>query len=156
MTQSKSDFYKSLPAKRMGAGILFFNLQKEFLIVQPSYKDTWEIPGGIVELNESPRQAALREVSEELGLAINPATLSLMCVEYMFEGVEKTEALMFIFSGGMLTDSQIAEIKLEEAELKSYRFVSPSSGIELLGSVLGARIKRCIEAESCFYSEGKY
>ena len=60
---------KSLPKKRMGAGCLFFDEQGRVLLVRPTYKPVWEIPGGIVELNESPLQCCRREVQEEIGLA---------------------------------------------------------------------------------------
>jgi len=43
------DYYKSLPMKRMGSGALFFDSAGRILIVKPSYKDVWEIPGGVVE-----------------------------------------------------------------------------------------------------------
>jgi 8-oxo-dGTP diphosphatase len=38
------------------------------LIVEPTYKPRWELPGGAVEYGESPRAAAMREVLEELGI----------------------------------------------------------------------------------------
>jgi len=33
----------------MGSGTLFFDSAGRILIVKPSYKDVWEIPGGVVE-----------------------------------------------------------------------------------------------------------
>lgn len=40
------------------------------LLVQPTYKPTWEVPGGSVEAGESPAAAAAREVAVELGVAL--------------------------------------------------------------------------------------
>ncbi|MFH0988218.1 MAG: NUDIX hydrolase, partial [Parcubacteria group bacterium] len=65
------EYLDSLPKKRMGAGVLFLNEQKELLIVNPTYKDHWAVPGGSVEENESPRQACLREIKEELGIEVD-------------------------------------------------------------------------------------
>jgi hypothetical protein len=49
-----------LPKKRMAAGVLFRSADRRVLLVEPSYKPNWEIPGGIVEPDESPWAAAAR------------------------------------------------------------------------------------------------
>jgi 8-oxo-dGTP diphosphatase len=56
---------------RVAAGVLFRDAVGRVLLVKPTYKDGWEIPGGYVEAGESPRAAAAREVKEELGLAVH-------------------------------------------------------------------------------------
>jgi 8-oxo-dGTP diphosphatase len=39
------------------------------LLVNPVYKETWDLPGGVVETEESPRAACRREVAELAGFA---------------------------------------------------------------------------------------
>jgi 8-oxo-dGTP diphosphatase len=51
----------------VAAGMLFFDDAGRILLVQPTYKDYWDIPSGYVETGETPAQAAAREVREELG-----------------------------------------------------------------------------------------
>jgi 8-oxo-dGTP diphosphatase len=111
----------SLPKKRMAAGCLFRNSSNQILIVQPSYKPNWEIPGGITEDNESPRDSAAREVREELSLEVSVGRL--LVVDYTSENENYTEALMWVFDGGILNDTQILSLKLPVSELKSFRFV---------------------------------
>jgi 8-oxo-dGTP diphosphatase len=38
------------------------------LLVKPSYRDGWSVPGGLVGRRETPRDAARRELREEVGL----------------------------------------------------------------------------------------
>jgi 8-oxo-dGTP diphosphatase len=52
----------------VAAGVLFFDDAGRILLVEPTYKDHWDIPGGYVETGETPAQAAVREVREELGM----------------------------------------------------------------------------------------
>ena len=62
------DYVQSLPRKRMAAGALFVDSASRILLVDPVYRDTWDLPGGAVEAEESPYAACRREVAEGLGL----------------------------------------------------------------------------------------
>jgi ADP-ribose pyrophosphatase YjhB (NUDIX family) len=70
LTPERSAHLASLPAKRMGSGALIRDPEGRVLLVEPTYKATWEVPGGVVESDESPRGACARELREELGLEI--------------------------------------------------------------------------------------
>lgn len=121
MTLSYSNaYYGALPKKRMGAGCLFFNERNEVLLVKPNYKPGWEIPGGVVEENESPKQCCQREVFEELGL--DRAIGRLLALDYNSPNDPKTESLMFVFDGGVLSQEEIAAIQLPADELSEFAF----------------------------------
>lgn len=50
----------------------------EFLILeraQEPFAGRWDVPGGFVEMGESPREAVVREVREETGLTVIPTGL---------------------------------------------------------------------------------
>jgi 8-oxo-dGTP diphosphatase len=137
-------YQDSLPKKRMGAGALIFDENGRFLLVTPTYKEPWEVPGGIVEAHESPAQACKREVQEELGLDIDLKRLLL--VDYLSDSPEKVEALMFIFQGPRLTQAEIDAIQLQIEELSEYRFCTIYEAMSLLNSRLGPRVQRSLEA----------
>ncbi|WP_426502995.1 NUDIX domain-containing protein [Dactylosporangium sp. McL0621] len=68
MTTFDGNYTATLPRKRMGSGVLFRDASDRVLLVEPVYKDYWELlPGGAVDGDESPHDAARREVEEELG-----------------------------------------------------------------------------------------
>jgi ADP-ribose pyrophosphatase YjhB (NUDIX family) len=125
------------------------------LLVNPTYKPQWEIPGGIVELNESPRQAAEREVAEELGLV--KALARLLTVSYTKNTPTRLEGLMFIFYGGVLLEQEIATIHLPMQELSEFRFVKPAEVASLLTPTLSKRVLSSLEvidSERTLYLEG--
>lgn len=117
---NEAEYLNSLPRKRMGAGCLFFDKIGRVMLVKPTYKPVWEIPGGVVERNESPKECCQREVQEEIGLA--RAIGALLVVDYNRPTAEKTESLMFIFDGGVLTETEIESIHLDQKELQGFEF----------------------------------
>ncbi|PJA46218.1 NUDIX hydrolase [Candidatus Uhrbacteria bacterium CG_4_9_14_3_um_filter_50_9] len=155
--QNRETYSDTLPKKYMAAGALLFNEAGELLILHPTYKDRWEIVGGIVEADESPRQACEREINEEIGLDIHVGRL--LCVDYSIN-LENAENLQFIFDGGVLTEDQIASIRLADGEVKSVEFVPASSKEDrerlLARDRLGPRLVKALEArehQTTYYLE---
>lgn len=104
---------------RVAAGALFFDEQGRVLMVEPTYKDYREIPGGYVETGESPRQACTREVREELG--ITPAIGRLLVVDWAPNPAEG-DKILYVFDGGVLPPEIQSQIRLQAAELRAYGF----------------------------------
>ena len=139
MTKPYSNaYYESLPKKRMGAGCLFFNKRNEVLLVKPTYKPGWEIPGGVVEDNESPKQCCQREVLEELGL--DRQIGRLLVLDYNHPNGPKIESLMFVFDGGTLSETDIAAIKLPAAELSEFSFFRSDALPKAMTATLKSRV----------------
>jgi 8-oxo-dGTP pyrophosphatase MutT (NUDIX family) len=156
---SDAKYIKNLPRKRMASGVIFFNEDREVLIVKPSYKDYWSVPGGVIDKNESPRAAALREVSEEIGL--EPKNMQFVCLDYMSpqdSGYSThDENIQFIFFGGTLTKKDIDNIKVPNGEISEYKFVSKDEAIKLVSDRLSNRLGPCfdaIEKRKSIYLEG--
>ncbi|GHO77353.1 hypothetical protein KSD_51240 [Ktedonobacter sp. SOSP1-85] len=94
--------------------------------------------------DESPLSACKREVLEELGLSI-PIT-RLLYVDYKGQDGLKTESLQFIFYGGVLSEEEIASIRLQEAELIEYCFATYDEARELLSTRLAAALPLALKA----------
>jgi 8-oxo-dGTP diphosphatase len=133
-------YYASLPAKRMAAGVLLLNDREEILLVHPTYKPRWDIPGGVTEGDESPRACACREMLEEIGLDRDIGRL--LVVDYNERAGAKTESLMFIFDGGILPEEDIANICLQEAELDRFAFFPMEALPDAISDTLRRRMQR--------------
>lgn len=142
--ESSKEYYQGLPKKRMGAGVLLFNEKEEILIVKPTYRDYWLIPGGVVEKDESLRETCLRESQEEIGLDID--LKRLLGVHYKGDYLERGESLMFIFYGGVLTPEQIKGIELRDGEIEEYKFVKTGEALPLFSDVLRPMVFHSLEA----------
>ena len=60
------------------AGALIDKAGRVLLTERPAGKNLagfWEFPGGKIESGETPRDALVRELNEELGISVNPQTL---------------------------------------------------------------------------------
>jgi 8-oxo-dGTP diphosphatase len=60
-----------IPRIPASAGALVWDRKGRLLILKPTYKGGWTIPGGIVEADgETPWEACQRETREECGLEL--------------------------------------------------------------------------------------
>ncbi|RDI67974.1 NUDIX domain-containing protein [Nocardia pseudobrasiliensis] len=127
-----------LPRKRIGAGVLFVDESDRALLVEPTYKPYWEIPGGVVEDRESPHAAAAREVREELGLTVFPG--GLLVVDWVPPGLYPDDGVMFIYDGGILTTDRTDAIVLQTEELRGWSWCDDAEAAERLPAVLARRV----------------
>lgn len=129
---------ESFATPRVAAGALFFDDHGRVLLVHPTYKETWDIPGGYVERGESPAAVCRRELNEELGLDRHP--LRLLAVDWAPSDNEG-DKLLFLFDCGELGDDE-SRIQLDSVELDRYEWVELSA----LGHFVIDRIARRINS----------
>lgn len=127
------------------AGALFLDGGGRVLIVEPTYKDHWEIPGGMLEVGETPSQACAREVEEELGLRVRLGRL--LVVDWAPHPVFG-DRVLFVFDGGTLDAAQLAAISLQAEELASYALIAPSEVEARLIPRLARRVRAALTARA--------
>jgi 8-oxo-dGTP diphosphatase len=114
-------YYKTQPTKHTGVMVAFFNPEGHVLIVKPNYKPGWNLVGGVIDANESPLHAAIRETEEEIGLTIAPDRLALLGVHYIPSG--KFDDFLRILFSTQLTAAEASHLKIDPGELDGAKFV---------------------------------
>lgn len=139
------EYIKTLPRKRVAAGVLLRDENNRIVLIEPSYKETWEIPGGVVEAGESPWLAAERELKEELGLVRrNMPALVVDHVPVAPDGMP--EGLLWIFDGGLLSDTERAELRGTDEEVKSVHLLPIDEAVERTKESLARRLRVALNA----------
>ncbi len=128
----------------MGSAVLFRDAGGRILLVEPVYKDDWELPGGVVESDESPYDAAVRELTEELGLSVSPGRL--LVVDWVPPHPGRTEGVMFVYDGGVLDPALAAAIHLPAEELRGWAWSTPEEAQRRLCALLARRAAAALRA----------
>ncbi|WP_141012928.1 NUDIX hydrolase [Nocardioides sambongensis] len=112
-----------LPRKRAIGQMLIRDAdatEPRVLLCQLTYKSDWDLPGGVVEVNESPRLAVTREIEEELGLTVPAGPLLL--TDWLPPWGGWDDAVGLVFDGGVLPGSTLDRAVLEPREIRAVAF----------------------------------
>jgi 8-oxo-dGTP diphosphatase len=129
-----------VPSIPVSTGALIFDRSGRLLILKPTYKSGWTIPGGIMEADgESPWQACRREVREECGIDI--ASARLACVDFrpMREG--NPGGVRFLFDCGAVPDAALDDISLQADEISEHRLAPMPEALALLRKPIRRRVR---------------
>ncbi|MEV7007167.1 NUDIX hydrolase [Streptosporangium sp. NPDC051022] len=141
---------------RAAAGALFFDGDGRVMLVEPSYKEQRDIPGGFIEPGETPYEACVREVAEELG--IRPPIGRLLVADWAPDPNEG-ELVLFVFDGGVLDAETLARIVFADGEIVAFRF-HPAEDLDgLLIDRLARRVGAALRArelgETAYLEHGR-
>lgn len=144
MADTELEFFESLPRTRGAASALLRDDTGKVLLVEPTYRPGWGLPGGIIEMGESPLQACRRECAEELGFA--PVLSDLVCVDWLPSSAspDGRPATVFVFAG-RLAPGQFEQVRLPLDELSDARLVHPDRLADYLPARQARRISACLD-----------
>ena len=136
-----------LPRIPASSGALIFDGGGRLLIVNPTYKAHWTIPGGIMEADgETPWEACRREVREEVALDVTFGRL--VAVDFLRPKPSKAGGMRFLFDCGVFDDDALDGIELQEEELSEYLLAEPARALELLSGPLRRRVGAVLALEA--------
>lgn len=109
-----AEWHASLPSFTASGAALVTDAAGAVLLVKPWYRDEWQLPGGVAEATESPRQCAEREAAEEIGVAVTAT--ALLAVHWMPRAAPRRATFAFVFDCGVVTDPGAIHIQHEELD----------------------------------------
>jgi 8-oxo-dGTP pyrophosphatase MutT (NUDIX family) len=131
-----------LPRKRAISQLLVRDREGRVLICRLTYKNDWDLPGGVVEVGESPQLAVGREVQEELALEIDAGPLLLTDWLPPWSGWD--DAVCLVFDGGE-HDADLTERIVKQArEIRAAEFATVEQVRERCADFTARRIESAL------------
>jgi 8-oxo-dGTP diphosphatase len=141
-----------LPAIPVSAGALVFDRAARLLILKPTYKSGWTIPGGVMEADgETPWEACQREVREECGIEVRRARLA--CMDFRRPKPGRAGGVRFLFDCGRVGDKDLAGIVVQPEEVSEYRLAALPDALGLLRGPIRRRVRAATGSKRLVYLE---
>jgi 8-oxo-dGTP diphosphatase len=141
-----------IPRIPASAGALIFDAGGRLLILRPTYKAGWTIPGGQLEADgETPWEACRRETLEESGLVVDSGRLA--CVDFLRPRPDRPGGMRFLFDCGVLDAERLRRVEVQVDEIAEFRFAPAPEALKLLSGPLRRRVRAALGGRKCVYLE---
>ncbi|MBD8605665.1 NUDIX hydrolase [Aeromicrobium sp. CFBP 8757] len=130
-----------LPTKRIISQGLVRDERGRVLLCELTYKQEWDLPGGVIEVGEAPSVGLVRELEEELGTTVE--VRDLLTVNWLPAWRGWDDACIFLFDLGVVDSTITDGMTLQPTEIKAVHWCDPAdvrdratdAAIELLEAV---------------------
>lgn len=106
-----------LPTKRVISQGVLRDRDGRVLLCELTYKQEWDLPGGVIERHESPATGLRRELAEELGVDLVPGPL--VTVNWLPAWRGWDDACVFAFDVGVVDAELVSSMTLQPAEIRA-------------------------------------
>jgi 8-oxo-dGTP pyrophosphatase MutT (NUDIX family) len=140
------------PGIPVSAGALIFDRAGRLLILNPTYKSGWTIPGGVMEADgETPWEACQREVREECGIEVRKGRLA--CMDFRLPRPGRPGGVRFLFDCGQVGPKDLNGIVLQTEEIAEYRLAALPDALDLLRGPIRRRVRAATRGRRLIYLE---
>jgi RimJ/RimL family protein N-acetyltransferase len=112
-----------LPTKRVIGQGLMRDAAGAVLLCEPVYKRDWDLPGGVVDPGEPPRDCVAREIREELDLEVTVG--ALLATNWLAPWLGWGDAVLFVYEVETPTAAALSRLHLLEREIRAVHWVTP-------------------------------
>ncbi len=145
VTDEQRAFWAQVEAPMASCTALITDASGRILVVDPTYKDGFDMPGGMVQADETQVEGLLRELAEELDLADPPIGRLLVLDQVPAERYGRA-MVVTVFHVGPLTDQQTKSLRFTDGEIGAAEFLPVHEALARLPHRLARRIKAAHEA----------
>lgn len=142
-----------LPRKRAISQLLVRDERDRVLLCRLTYKQDWDLPGGVVEVGESPRVAVGREVEEELGLSIPVGDLLL--TDWLPPWGGWDDAVCLVFDGGTHPESILDDVVKQEREIRDVTFCTLDEVRTRAADFTARRVESALRGDADYTESGR-
>jgi 8-oxo-dGTP pyrophosphatase MutT (NUDIX family) len=129
---------KTLDRRVSSAALILEDSEGRVLIVKANYKTYWTFPGGIIDKDETPKEAAIRETKEEVGITVEPHIVKFVAVINRKSKLAQTYQFLF---KAQLTRKMLSTIVLQTSEMEEYALVTKKDVATKHSRVYGKVVK---------------
>ncbi|MBK8445819.1 MAG: NUDIX domain-containing protein [Micropruina sp.] len=127
-----------LPRKRLIAHALITDDWDRVCVLETTFKDDWELPGGIVNPFESPWNGAVREIAEELSIDLEVGRV--LVIDWLAPHLGWEDAVELIFDGGRLSTEQVDAIVPDPVEIRAVHWLTPDKAADKMAPFARGRM----------------
>lgn len=130
--------------KRVISHLLLTDEAGRVCILETSFKPDFELPGGILEVGESPREGLVREVREELGHTVSVGRL--LVVDWLSPHLGWEDAVELIFDGCQMPARSVPLLRPDLKEIRAIHWLEPDAAAATMAPFARGRLFAALAA----------
>ncbi|MDQ0810170.1 8-oxo-dGTP diphosphatase [Streptomyces sp. B3I7] len=140
VTDEQRAYWAQVEAPMASCTALITDADGRILVVDPTYKDGFDMPGGMVEAGETQIEGLTRELAEELDLTGVPIGRFLVLDQVPAARYGRA-MVVTVFHVGPLTDQQTQSLRFADGEIGAAEFLPVEEALARLPHRLARRIQ---------------
>lgn len=130
--------------KRVISHLLLTDSGGRVCILETTFKPDFELPGGILEVGESPRAGLVREVEEELGHTVSVGRL--LVVDWLAPYLGWEDAVELIFDGREMPPASVHLLQPDLREIRAVHWLPPEAAAATMAPFASGRLLAALDA----------
>ena len=134
------------PRKRLISHMLLTDESGRVCILETTFKPDFELPGGILDVGETPRQGLVREIEEELNHTMSVGRL--LVVDWLAPYLGWEDAVELIFDGCEMPSASVGLLRPDLREIRAVHWLEPDAAAERMAPFARGRLRAALAARA--------